>query len=64
MNCLRDTVKELIDVNLDKARDLINNDLDKAKKLMDPTSIWTPVSNHIHVPRVEHRDDTFSASHH
>ena len=49
---------------MDKARDLINNDLDKAKKLMDPTSIWTPVSNHIHVPRVEHRDDTISPYHH
>ena len=40
---------------MDKAKELISTDLDKSKKLMDPTSIWTPVTNHIHVPRVEHR---------
>ena len=55
-----DKIKQIIDVNLDKAKDMINKDLD-AEQVMDPTSIWTPVSKHLHLPRVQHRDDTFLA---
>ena len=56
-----DKIKEIIDANLDKTKELLNKDLDKAEQVMDPTSIWTPVSKHIHLPRVQHRDVTFSA---
>ena len=53
-------IKEIIDVNLNKAKVNINTDLDKAEQIMEPTSIWTPVSSHIHLPRVQHRDATFT----
>ena len=56
-----DRVKDLINLNEVKgAKDMINKDLD-AEQVMDPTSIWTPVSKHLHLPRVQHRDDTFLA---
>ena len=58
-----DMLKRIIDVNLDKARDQINIELEKAKENIDPPSIWTPVSSHTHLPRVNHRDVIFSASH-
>ena len=64
ININMDEFRDIIDVNLDKAKDLINIDLDKAKKIVDPSSVWTPVSNHKHLPRVHHRDASFSAFHH
>ena len=60
ININPDKLRDIIDVNLDRAKDMINKDLD-AEQVMDPTSIWTPVSKHLHLPRVQHRDDTFLA---
>ena len=56
-------VKRILDIHL--AADTIYQDLERAKQPMkkDPRRIWTQVSSHTHLPRVYHRDATFSAFH-